>query len=193
MSSYGFRRTLTGRISCRLDESERSLLANLTGQLVGMVEPDEPHEDQDPLAAMVGIDTNVTRPTDPAVGRLFPDAYLDDPTASDDFRRYTERSLRESKLANARTVLDTLASSGDKITLADGAALAWMGTINDLRLVLGTRLNITDEGHQIPEGLSEDDATFGLHHIYDWLTYLQETLIQAMTGLVSEPPDNVMQ
>ena len=193
MSSYGFRRTITGRITCRLEESERSLLANLTSQLVGMVQPDEPDEDQDPLAAMVGIDLDATRPTDPAVGRLFPDAYLDDPTASDDFRRYTERSLRESKLANARTVLDTLASSGDKITLAEGAASAWMGTLNDLRLVLGTRLNITDEGHQIPDDLSPDDASFGLHHIYDWLTYLQETLVQAMTGLVSEPPDNVMQ
>ncbi len=188
MSSYGFRRTITGRITCRLEETERSLLANLTHQLVGMVQPDEPDEDQDPLAAMVGIDSDATRPTDPAVGRLFPDAYLDDPTASNDFRRYTERSLRESKLAHARTVLDTLASSGDKITLAEGAAGAWMGTLNDLRLVLGTRLNITDEGHQIPQDLSADDPSFGLHHIYDWLTYLQETLVQAMTGLVSEPP-----
>ena len=190
MSSYGFRRTLTGRISARFEEPERSLLINLTTQLVQMVEPPAPSEDQDPLAAMVGIETDVSRPDDPVVARLFPDAYLDDPTASDDFRRYTERSLRSAKLANARTLLDTLATSGEKVTLADGPAAAWLGTLNDLRLVLGSRLAITDEGHQIPDDMDPDDPSLGLHHIYDWLTYLQETLVQAMTGLVSELPDD---
>jgi len=190
MSSYGFRRTITGRISCRLEEPERSLLAHLTRELIDMVEPEAPQEDQDPLAAMVGIESDVSRPSDPAVARLFPDAYLDDATASDDFRRYTERSLRSSKLANAHTVLDTLDSSGEKLTLAQGPAAAWLGTLNDLRLVLGSRLGVTDEGHQIPEDVSEDDPSVGLHHIYDWLTYLQETLVQAMSGLVSELPDD---
>lgn len=190
MSSYGFRRTLTGRISCRLNVHERLLLTNLTGQLLGLVEPEDDPADQDPLAAMIGIDPHVTRPTDPAVARLFPDAYHDDATASDDFRRYTERSLRSSKLANAHTVLDTLAAAGDKITLGDGQTGAWLGTLNDLRLVLGTRLEITEEGHEIPEDLGPGDEMFGLHLAYDWLTYLQETLVQAMTGLVSEPPPN---
>lgn len=190
MSSYGFRRTITGRISCRLEEPERSLLAHLTRELIDMVEPEAPQEDQDPLAAMVGIESDVSRPSDPAVARLFPDAYLDDATASDDFRRYTERSLRSSKLANAHTVLDTLDSSGENLTLAQGPAAAWLGTLNDLRLVLGSRLGVTDEGHQIPEDVSEDDPSVGLHHIYDWLTYLQETLVQAMSGLISELPDD---
>ena len=189
--AYGFRRTITGRISCRLEEPERAVLADLVGQLIGMVAPESKPEDVDPLAAMVGIDMSATRPEDPAVARLFPDAYLDDPAASDDFRRYTQRSLRSTKQANAQVVLDSLANSGDKIVLSDGQVQAWLGTFNDLRLVLGTRLGVTDEGHVIPEDLGSDDATFGLHHIYDWLTYLQESLIQAMTGLISEPPPNV--
>jgi len=188
--AYGFRRTLTGRISCRLDASERGLLTDLVGQLLGMVAVEASTGDEDPLAAMVGIDLNATRPQDPALMRLFPDAYLDDDDAAAEFRRYTQRSLRSTKQANAQAVLDSLSNSGDKLVLSDGQVPAWLGSLNDLRLVLGTRLEITDDGHEIPEDLDPEDPTFGLHHIYDWLTYLQESLVQAMTGLISEPsPD----
>ncbi len=189
--AYGFRRTLTGRISCRLDASERGLLTDLVGQLLGMVAVEASTGDEDPLAAMVGIDLNATRPQDPALMRLFPDAYLDDDDAAAEFRRYTQRSLRSTKQANAQAVLDSLSNSGDKLVLSDGQVPAWLGSLNDLRLVLGTRLEITDDGHEIPEDLDPEDPTFGLHHIYDWLTYLQESLVQAMTGLISEPPPDM--
>ena len=87
--------------------------------------------------------------------------------------------------------MDSLSNSGDKLVLSDGQVPAWLGSLNDLRLVLGTRLEITDDGHEIPEDLDPEDPTFGLHHIYDWLTYLQESLVQAMTGLISEPPPDM--
>jgi hypothetical protein len=186
---HGFRRSLGGRIVLRADVVERGILTDLVGQLVEFVAPeDEP--DADPLARLVGIDPDAERPDDPALARLFPDAYADDDEAAGEFRRFTERSLREAKLANAAVVLDALDRAGDKdkVTLSDDEARAWLGTLNDLRLTLGSRLGIDEDSHELVASLAEDDPAFAVFHVYDWLTFLQETLVQALTGLVSEPP-----
>ena len=191
MAVHGFRRTARSRIVLRADDMERGLLRELVRQLVGLVTPDEDPfgADPDPLAAMVGIDPFAVTPDDPALHRLFPDAYGDDEDASAEFRRFTERSLRDSKLAHADTVLATLERSGSKITLADGEAQAWLGTLNDLRLTLASRLDLQEDNHESFYDLPEDDPRFPLFQIYDWFTFLQETLVHALTGLISQPPD----
>ena len=187
MGVHGFRRTARGRIILRADEVERSILTALVHQLVEFVAPDADAADQDPLAAMVGIDPFAERPEDPALHRLFPDAYTDDEEAAGEFRRFTERSLRDTKLANARTVLDTLERSGSKIVVSDGEAAAWLGTLNDLRLTLASRIGLDEDNHEAFYALPESDPAFALFHIYDWFTFLQETLVHALTGLRSEP------
>ena len=182
---YGFRRS-RGRIVMRADATERAILTDLVGQLVELVAPhDDP--DADPLARMVGIDPDAERPDDPALARLFPDAY-DDETEASEFRRFTERSLRDTKVAHARTVLDGLAASGDKIVLSDDQALSWLGTLNDLRLTLGSRLNITDDREDW-DSLPDRHPAAVMFSLYDWLTFLQETLVHALSGLSSVPPD----
>jgi len=186
---HGFRRTARDRIVLRTDDVERAILTALVHQLTELVRPDADAPDQDPLAAMVGIDPFAVTPDDPALHRLFPDAYADDEDASAEFRRFTERSLRDAKLAHADTVLATLERSGSKITLADGEAQAWLGTLNDLRLTLASRLDLQEDNHESFYDLPEDDPRFPLFAIYDWFTFLQETLVHALTGLVSEPPD----
>jgi len=186
---HGFRRTARDRIVLRTDDVERTILTALVHQLVEFVRPDADALDQDPLAAMVGIDPFAVTPDDPALHRLFPDAYGDDEDASAEFRRFTERSLRDSKLAHADTVLATLERSGSKITLADGEAQAWLGTLNDLRLTLASRLDLQEDNHESFYDLPEDDPRFPLFQIYDWFTFLQETLVHALTGLISQPPD----
>jgi hypothetical protein len=190
VAAYGFRRTARGRIVLRADDVERSILTALVRQLVDFVAPDADPADQDPLAAMVGIDPFAVRPDDPALHRLFPDAYADDEEAAGEFRRFTERSLRDAKLANAATVLATLEQSGSKITLADGEAQAWLGTLNDLRLTIASRLDLQEDTHASFYELGEDDPRFPLFQIYDWFTFLQETLVHALTGLTSAPPDD---
>jgi len=181
VSVHGFRRSFSGRLVLRTDEVERGLLADLVAQLEEFVTPDEdPHAD--PLARMVGIDPDAERPDDPALARLFPDAYTDDDDAASEFRRFTERSLRDGKLANARTVLDGLARGGDKLTLSDGEEQAWLGTLNDLRLTLGSRLGIEEDSHEKFAALPDDDPAFSAFWVYDWLTYLQETLVRALSG-----------
>ena len=179
MSVHGFRRTATGRIVLRVDVVEKGLLTTLLEQLVDFVAPDVA-EDEDPLVAMVGLDPDAERPDDPALARLFPDAYLDDAEASGEFRRFTERTLRESKVAHATTALETLRRSGEKVTLSGDEADAWLGALNDVRLALGTRLGITEEGMAELAELPDDDPRAATFHVYDWLTYLQETLVRAV-------------
>jgi hypothetical protein len=180
---HGFHRSFTGRLSLRSDEVERGILTDLVGQLEEFVAPDDDWADADPLARMVGIDPDAERSDDPALARLFPDAYADDEEASSEFRRFTERSLRDTKLAHAATVRATLARSGDKLVLTDEEARSWLGTLNDLRLTLGSRLGIEQDNHDDFLELPEDDPMFALFHVYDWLTYLQDTLVRALSGV----------
>lgn len=179
MSVHGFRRSVTGRIILRVDPVEKGLLSNLLEQLVEFVSP-EIAEDEDPLVQIVGLDPDAERPEDPALARLFPDAYLDDADAAAEFRRFTERSLRELKIAQASTALETLRRSGEKVTLSTDEAGAWLGALNDVRLALGTRLGITEEGMAELAALPDDDPRAPTFHIYDWLTYLQESLVQSV-------------
>lgn len=179
MSVHGFRRTATGRIVLRVDVVEKGLLTTLLEQLVDFVSPEVP-EDEDPLVQLVGLDPDAERPDDPALARLFPDAYLDDAEAAAEFRRFTERDLREAKVAHASTALETLRRSGEKVTLSADEAAAWLGALNDVRLALGTRLGVTEEGMAELAGLPDDDPRAATFHVYDWLTYLQESLVHAV-------------
>jgi len=179
LSVHGFRRTATGRIVLRVDAVEKGLLVTLLEQLADFVAPED-LDDEDPLVAMVGLDPDAVRPEDPALARLLPDAYLDDDAAAAQFRRFTERSLRETKLAHTQTALETLRRSGEKVTLGRDEAGAWLGALNDVRLALGTRLGVTEEGMEELASLPDDDPRAATFHIYDWLTYLQETLVRAL-------------
>jgi hypothetical protein len=179
VSVHGFRRTATGRIVLRVDVVEKGLLTTLLEQLVEFVSP-EIDEDEDPLVQLVGLDPDAERPDDPALARLFPDAYLDDTEAAAEFRRFTERDLRETKVAHAHTALDSLRRSGEKVTLSADEATAWLGALNDVRLALGTRLGITEDGMAELASLPDEDPRAATFHVYDWLTYLQESLVQSV-------------
>lgn len=180
MAVHGFQRTLTGRIILRVDAVEKGLLTTLLEQLIEFVAP-ESGDDVDPLVALVGLDPDAQTPEDPALARLLPDAFRDDPEAADEFRRFTERGLRESKVAQATTAIETLRRSGEKVTLSAADADAWLMALNDLRLALGTRIGITEEGIDDLAALPEDDPRGATFHVYDWLTYLQESLVQALS------------
>ena len=179
MAVYGFRRGVTGRIVLRVDDVEKGLLSILLQQLIEFVAPDGELSD-DPLAQMVGIDPDAEAPQDPALARLFPDAYRDDPEAAAEFRRFTERSLRDTKVANASTALETLRRSGEKVTLTPAEATCWLGALTDLRLALGSRLGVTEESLEELASLPDDDPRAATYHVYDWLTFLQESLVQSV-------------
>ena len=176
--TYGFQRTATGRIVLRVDQVERGLLASVARQVIDLVKPDDPAPDQDPLAAQLGwIDGDIAVSDDPAVARLLPDAY-EDPDDARDFRRFTENDLRQSKVQQATTVLDEIERSGEKIAISSPDS--WLGTLNDARIAIGTRIQVSEDNHEELANLSEDDPRAGLFHVYDWLTFLQESLVRCL-------------
>ncbi|SDB88938.1 protein of unknown function [Raineyella antarctica] len=123
------------------------------------------------------------RPTDPVLLRLFPDAYRDDPAASEEFRRYTESDLRQRKIDEALVVLSSLEASerGLKpVRVEPEQVEPWLRTLTALRLVVAERLGITtDTPDGDPEAVLPDAHEF-MHEVYDWLGFVQESLLRAL-------------
>ncbi|MGB8020160.1 MAG: DUF2017 domain-containing protein [Candidatus Nanopelagicales bacterium] len=175
----GFRRNRLGQVWLHLPKAERTLMADLLEQLSEMLAPDEPSQaTPDPLAELVGIEPSAHRPEDPALARLFPDAYADRDLA-DEFRRFTQRELRDAKLANLRLASDSL-SRAHPTQLTPEECRAWLGALNDLRLALGTRLGVEEGNDEEFLDLPEDDPRHVMYLIYDWLTYHQDRLVRAL-------------
>jgi len=176
-------------LTLRLDDAEVTVLRGLLKQFEELVAPTTAAT-TDPFAAMVGIDVDSVTPQDPALLRLFPDGYRDDPDAAADFRRFTERGLRNAKLERATVVgavleqfpFDESASEQTiNAVVVDGdESQAWLLTCNDLRLVLGSRLEIVSDDQQVGTDWDSDDDRFQLLSLYQWLTWLQSTLLESL-------------
>ena len=177
--AHAFDRTLTGKIAGRLDPVEQALLRSLVLQLAQLLHETDDSASQDPLAQLVGIQELAERPEDPALLRLFPDAYRDDESAANDFRRYTQARLRETKTNRADAVIEILGRADNKIELSDAEAQSMLAVMNDTRLVLASRLGLTDE-LKLDELLLAEADQGGVAHLYEWLTWLQETLVRAI-------------
>ncbi|CAM5268699.1 hypothetical protein SALBM217S_02367 [Streptomyces griseoloalbus] len=131
--------------------------------------------------------------------RLFPDAYVDPEGAgrpeeveeqraySAEFRRYTENDLRAGKRDNALAVirsLDALRAAGEGgavLELTPQESQRWLGALNDLRLAIGARLEITDEDDSdLLFHLPDEDPRKPMVMAYLWLGGLQETLVSTL-------------
>ncbi len=204
---HGFSRGRQGRVQAEFAVLEAALIRNLVSQVVELVgEGVSPSTyggsggggDDDPLSDLVDLHGPIQPPDDPVLQRLLPDAYRDDEESAAEFRRFTERSLRADKSANGRTVIDSLLRGGlaDAEGADTGAAVeapveveldeaevgAWLRTLTDVRLALATRLGVEEGDDAFWDGLPDDDPRTHLHDIYDWLGYVQETLVQAAAG-----------
>jgi hypothetical protein len=175
-----FRAARSGGVVVSLDDVDAGILRQLLGELLELLAGEDEPAEADPLAAAVGIGTSTRTPEDPVLARLFPDGYRDDAEAAGEFRRYTELSLREAKQANARAMLAAIDSSTGRLTLDDAQGQAWLTTLNDLRLAIGTRLGVTEEWGEDYEALPEEDPRRYAYAVYDHLTFLQEGLVQAL-------------
>ncbi len=174
MMSTGFRAT-SGGVTVHLDAGEVSILRSLVSQVLGLVEPGTTGDD--PLERALGIGAAAPS-ADPVLARLFPSAYSDDDEAAQEFRRYTEATLRDGKRADATTLLET--AEPGRLTLTAEQGQAWLRALNDVRLALGVRLEVTEEVHEEIARMPEDDPRYPSFVIYDWLTYLQDTLVRAL-------------
>ncbi|WP_431036289.1 DUF2017 domain-containing protein [Streptomyces sp. P6-2-1] len=189
-----FERTPDGAAEVTLDAVETSIIRSLAVQLLELVGPGPGGDDDDPLAGLFAEGPSKP-PSDPVLRRLFPDAYTrpgqdEGPelhAASAEFRRYTENDLRARKREDALTVVRTLddlrtdARGNARLQLAGVAAQTWLRTLNDLRLALSTRLDITAEGDtELLYELPDSDPRKPMVMAYLWLGGLQETLVETL-------------
>ena len=192
-----FKRKGAGFVA-RLDDDERGVVVWLMEQTRDLLVPvpreptGDPFED---LVARMGLprlkepgDETPPATRDPALERLLPSAHREDPGLAAEFRRLTEHGLRERKATNlAMAISALLDSDGDKVRLDQEQAQAMVVALTDARLLLGERLGLrTDEDADALqdrlEAASEDDPQLYLAACYDFLTWLQESLIQALMG-----------
>ena len=180
-----FRRTRSGVIQLTLGADEHGVLQHVLGEMTELLaesrdaDGDDLDED-DPLARALGIGTATEAPEDPALARLFPDGYADDAEASADFRRYTEPGLRSTKSEALATALATMAEVPHRLALTPEQTMAWLSALNDTRLVLGERLGVTEDLDELVSSLVPDDPRLALLWVYDRLSYLQESLVEAL-------------
>lgn len=181
-----------GRATIALDELEASILRSLEVQMLELIGPGPGEQNEDPLAALFA-EGPTEAPEDPALARLFPDGYggpgrQPDPREKEmaaEFRRYTEPELRTRKREDALSVvraLDSLGGAGGLLTVGAEDFGHWLGALNDLRLTLGSRLQVAEEDEEGLYRLPDTDPRKPLVMAYLWLGGMQESLLDAMTG-----------
>jgi hypothetical protein len=123
---------------------------------------------------------------DPVLERLFPRAYLD-PTeeqAEAEWQRFSHDDLVDGRRQAVATVERTLAGAQVRrgrfeLTLSEDEAQAWLSVINDARLALGTRLDVTEDMDM--SRLNADDPDTAPYAVYWWLGVLEERLIDVLS------------
>jgi Domain of unknown function (DUF2017) len=144
-----------GKFSVSLGAGERELLGELCRQSRELLQEEDPS-------------------SDPSVARLFPAAYKDDPLRSLEF----ETNLGDAPRAGKLAAIETLEGTVEASELTEEELLVWMGAVNDFRLLLGTRIDITEESTEgdYPEGDPNHDS----FQVYVYLTWLQDRMLRAL-------------
>lgn len=196
----GFQRTGADLVA-QLSQQEAAVIRGLVGQIKDMLDARAAESPQDELSRLTGIRTGPsTPPEDRIMARLLPDFHVENPEDGRDvhveYGRDLDmvepssdlsaalRSLHEPDLVEAKGVAaDSLLSScpvdGGTVRLSPEQADAWLAAVNDVRLALGTALDVSED---MPEDLGDDDPRSPHLSVYHWLTWLQENLLQAMAS-----------
>ena len=139
-----------------LDTEERNLLLRMMGELRALLIGPDDHE---------------------LLRRLFPVAYLDDEEKEAEYQRLMREELVASRLAAIESVTRTVDPASATTLLDEGDTIAFMQSINAIRLVLGSMLGITDD-----ESADAAEATDSPeHHLYDFLSWLLEWTVRSLS------------
>jgi hypothetical protein len=169
-----------------MDAREASVLRSLVGAVSGLLTERAESGPDDELAELTGLRTgNADPPDDPRLHRLLPDFHRSEPGSPDADRADLNSALRglhepeiiDAKLAAGSVVLNTLPDDGGKIVLTPEQADQWLTALTDVRLALGTVLGIDAE---TPDHLEPDDPRGPHLDVYHWLTWMQDSLLQAL-------------
>lgn len=149
------KRTRKGDFEVRLGDDERAVIANVLHQLGDALRGD--------AAA------------DPGFKRLFPVAYADDPEKEAQYRDLVGDELVQKRLASIDVAAGALAAH----RIDEEQLLALMGAVNDLRLVLGTQLDVSEETDL---AVDPSNPEAGAYALYGYLGFLLETCVEAISG-----------
>lgn len=203
------------RVLHTFSSQERYVLINLAEQILELL--GQSSVSRDPLHDIVGISGNELPPDDPVLKRLLPSAYQELQDAAE-FRRYTEDALRSKKRDHARRIREMLLDEdladhvlvhGDqeleisaiRLTIEGEDIWAWLGGLNDIRLALAVRLDISgpamgdlpndhhramdsnpsnanEENLKRFEVMTESDPMKAVFAVYSWLGWLQEEFLR---------------
>ena len=187
-----------------LDEAERAILISLMEQtrLILSPEVESTGDALDDIVASIGLslaaeerqgggglgegDEEDLTERDPALDRLLPTAHRGDDQVAAEFRRLTEEGLRQRKSANLDIAISRLkAARRGRVELDDPQAGAFLVALTDVRLLLGERMGMRTEEdakalHRAMETIPDDDPLGYAMAVYDFLTWVQETLTYAL-------------
>jgi hypothetical protein len=152
-SQRRIRRTRKGDFELRIPSQEREILAALPSR----------------LRELLGSD-------DPAVGRLFPPAYEDDPARQADYENLVRGDLTAQRLRSLEIMEATLRSD----RLDEEQVGAWLAALNDLRLVLGTKLDVDED--MDPDDISDTDEQAPAYALYYYLGWLEEQIVAELAA-----------
>jgi hypothetical protein len=145
-------RTRSGRFKLRLSSDERDVLRALSPQLMGLLGSD-----------------------DPSLRRLRPPAHPDDPRMEAEYRELVGGELDGQRRRSLQIMEETIEAK----ELDEEQMSAWLAALNDLRLVLGTRLDVTEDLYE--EGIPEGDSRAPLFAVYLYLGWLEEQVVGALS------------
>lgn len=176
----------SGALRVRLDGDEARLLDQLTGQLIDLLQSHSGTAlDPDPLFASLEVGGSEEVPDDPALARLFPDAYAGSAEASQ-FRRVTEQGLLNRKIQDAMTVTAELGMGAPPADEDDAEPIevevtpetlpAWVRTLTALRLAIAARIGLDSEADYAR--LLDEHDTRGTVLVYDWLAAILESMLR---------------
>ena len=148
-------RTRDGTIRLNLDENSREVLLRLADEL----------EEMDTASPL----------DDPRFRRLHPTAYHQDPEHDEEYQRLMTDELRASRASSIAEMREALKLE----SLTESQLLALMRTLNSLRLILGTQLDVSEDSD--PNFL-DDDPEAPFHYLYEFLGYLIECAVQALSS-----------
>ena len=150
-------RTGPGRFRLHLPPEERAIIRRLLPQLRELVEEG-----------------------DPSTRRLFPTAYVGDPDKEREYQELMRSDLVASRLAAIGVVETTL----DDDAIGAGELERWMEAVNSLRLVIGTRLDVTEDLPHLPDDHPDGPALA----LYEYLGWLLEHAVEAMSADLHDAP-----
>lgn len=177
-----------GQFVAVFNRQEAALVRGLVGQVHHMLLARAEDAPRDELAELTGIRTgSSTAPADPILSRLLPDFHrLDDGTPSSQdrdsaaaLRSMYEPQLLDFKTGMADVVLATCPTDAGEVRLTEEQAGAWLSALNDVRLALGTALDVTED---MPDEPHPDDPRAPHLGVYHWLTWVQESLVRTLSG-----------